>query len=130
MSPRSSPPSKSCQAPQPRSSTSTPAGLSQHCPPSFFPAFHCLASNLRSSFPCVSPLPCPFLMSSSPCFPSPPSALPSESSFLYTPTPPHSRCPLPLCLPLSLTSLSCSITLSAWIFLTCSKHLSRKLWGR
>ena len=36
----------------------------------------------------------------------------------------------PFCQPLSLTSLSCMTTTSAWIFLTCSKHLSRKLWGR
>lgn len=59
-----------------------------------------------------------------------PSSLPvaMPSSFLHWPSP---SIQVPSSPPrLSLTSLSCSTVLSACTFLICSKHLSRKLWGR
>lgn len=75
--------------------------------------------------PCV-PSCCPF--------PRCPSALLSPSAPPRASFPP---CPAAASVPSlsprwppSRTSLSCSSAPSAWIFLTCSKHLSRKLWGR
>lgn len=103
----------------------SPRGSLPLVPPQPFRAPLLLTCLLPS--PRASPLPHSFLTSSPHC-PSP-SAFPSGPSFLH----PLSSIPvpsLPFCRPLSLTSLSCTTTTSAWTFLTCSKHLSRKLWGR
>lgn len=65
----------------------------------------------------------PLLLSLPSALPRTPSFLPARCCSISVPSLSLRRLP-------SLTSLSCSSAPSAWIFLTCSKHLSRKLWGR
>lgn len=84
-----------------------------------------------SPFPPVSSLTTRSFLLPFPTLPSAPLSSSAPPCASFPPCPAGASVPSPSPRwPPSLTSLSCSSAPSAWIFLTCSKHLSRKLWGR